>query len=64
VIRIKKEEKITFTNWVTIDGKPVRVCDLPEKVQRALGNRVLTEPLRALGLILCPRKEESHAKVL
>ncbi|WP_312428366.1 hypothetical protein [Lacrimispora sp.] len=58
------KQKITFTNWVTVEGKPVRVCDLPGKVQRALGNRVLKEPLRALGFVLEPIKEEPHAKVL
>lgn len=58
------EQKITFTNWVTLDGQPVRVSDLPQKAQRALGNRVLKEPLRALGFVLDPIKEESHAKAL
>lgn len=58
------DENITFTNWVTVNGQPVRVSDLPGKMQRALGNRVLKEPLKTLGFVLEPIKEEPYAKVL
>jgi hypothetical protein len=39
---------------VTIDGQPVKVSDLPVKVQQALGNRVRREPLKALGFEVEP----------
>jgi len=39
---------------VTIDGQPVKVSDLPAKVQQALGNRVRREPLKALGFEVEP----------
>ncbi len=54
VIKIKGDEPLTWTNWVTIDGQPVKVSDLPIKVQQALGNRVRREPLIALGFIVEP----------
>lgn len=50
----KTDDKITHTNWVTIDGKPVRVSELPVRLQQALGNRVRSEPLKALGFIVEP----------
>ncbi len=46
---IKRNEKLTFENWVTINGQPVKVSELPVETREALGNRVRKEPLKALG---------------
>ena len=46
---IKKNKDLTFENWVTVDGQPVKVSDLPENWKQALGNRLRREPLKALG---------------
>lgn len=54
---IKRDEPLTWTNWVTIDGQPVKVSDLPLKTQQALGNRVRREPLLALGFVVEPVRE-------
>lgn len=42
-------EKLTRTRWVTLNGSPVKVSELPDKYKQALGNRVRTEPIRRLG---------------
>lgn len=51
-VTIKRDEKLTFGNWVTIDGQPTKVLELPEKIQHALGNRARREPPKALGFIV------------
>lgn len=58
---IKRDEPLTWTNWVIIDGQPVRVSDLPTKTQEALGNRVRREPLLALGFEVEPVRDGQTA---
>lgn len=58
---MKRDEPLTFTNWVTIDGQPVRVSDLPVKAQQALGNRVRRVPMEAVGFEMEPVKDSQTA---
>ena len=52
----KKSNEISYTNWVTIDGSPIKVSDLPPSLQQALGNRVRKEPLVSLGFMLTQKE--------
>lgn len=45
-------QELTRTRWVTLNGIPVKLSDLPDRYKQALGNRVRTEPIRSLGLDL------------
>ena len=54
MIRIKRDEPLTWTNKVTLDGQEIPVSDLPPKWKVALGNRVRREPLKALGFEVEP----------
>lgn len=42
-------QELTRTRWVTLNGIPVKVSELPDRYKQALGNRVRTEPIRKLG---------------
>lgn len=55
----KSNNEITFTNWVTINGIPVKVSELPVRFQQALGNRVRSEPFKALGFLVIVHGEST-----
>lgn len=42
-------EELTRTRWVTLNGTPIKVSELPDRYKQALGNRVRTAPIKRLG---------------
>lgn len=51
-------QELTRTRWVTLNGTPVKVSELPDRYKQALGNRVRTAPIRRLGLEIELRGDE------